>query len=296
MACLQSNKNLLIIAVSALTLMSSWQSAKADNVYSTLMEGGLTQASNWKVTLGGGALYAPKYEGSDKHSLLAVPYIDLVWKDTFFLNPIDGLGVNIFDHQGFKAGAAVAYDFGRQESDSRSELRGMGDLDAGVTATGFVEYDLKIAKLEGSVTKHFAESQGVTAEIGIGTFLPLSILFGDSVNMAAAGGDQTEKAGHGLSGPALMLSASAEWADENYMADYFGVSASQSARSGKAAFDADAGFKSISAELGLLVPVSEHILIGSTATYERLIGDAADSPLSNNDDQISGKLFVSYTF
>ena len=284
-------------AFGAAALFVTMQPANADNVFSTLMAGGLTDASNWEVTLGGGALYAPKYEGSDKHELKALPFVEVIWNDTLFLSPMDGLGANIVSYHGFTAGASIGYDGGREEKDSRSELRGMGKIDGGVTGTGFVEYDLQIAKANASVTKYFAGSEGVTAEFGISTFLPLSVLFGD----ATFGGGYSEseegaKSGHGLPGPALTLGVSAEWADDKYMRDYFGVSAAQSANSGKAAFNAGAGFKSVSAEAGLLVPVTENVMIGSMVTYERLIGDAADSPLSVNDDQLSGMLFTTYTF
>ncbi len=49
------------------------------------MEGGATQAQNWNVKLGGGVLYAPKDEGSDKHELKALPYAEIIWKDVLFL-------------------------------------------------------------------------------------------------------------------------------------------------------------------------------------------------------------------
>ncbi|MCV6601493.1 MAG: MipA/OmpV family protein, partial [Cohaesibacter sp.] len=119
---------ILPIVLGAAFLISPLQDAKADTLFTTLMQGGLTEADNWKVSLGGGLLYNPRYEGSKRHSVKALPYFDLVWKDTLFFNPIDGLGANLFDYQGFKVGAALGYDFGRKEKNSRSELKGLGDI------------------------------------------------------------------------------------------------------------------------------------------------------------------------
>lgn len=288
---------ILPIALGAAFLISPLQDAKADTLFTTLMQGGLTEADNWKVSLGGGLLYNPRYEGSKRHSVKALPYFDLVWKDTLFFNPIDGLGANLFDYQGFKVGAALGYDFGRKEKNSRSELKGLGDINAGGTARGFLEYDLKLAKAKASVTKYLVGSKGVTTQIGLSTFVPLSVLLGQSMGEAyAASQTKGEKNGHGLSGTALTLGVSAQWADKAYMRDYFGVNATQAARSGKKAFEAKAGFKSFSTDLGLLVPLTDHVIIGSKVSYTRLIGDAADSPLSLDDNQLGAQLFATYTF
>ncbi|MCV6575081.1 MAG: MipA/OmpV family protein [Cohaesibacter sp.] len=288
---------ILPIALGAVFLLSPSSSAKADSLFTTLMQGGLTEADNWKVSLGGGLLYNPRYEGSKRHSVKALPYFDLVWKDTLFFNPIDGLGANLLKYQGFKAGAALGYDFGRKEKNSRSELQGLGDIDAGGTARGFLEYDLKLAKAKASLTKYLAGSKGVTTQIGLSTFVPLSVLLGQNMGEAYATSQaKGETKGHGLPGAALTLGLSAQWADKAYMREHFGINAAQAAGSGKKTFEAKAGFKSFSTDLGLLVPLTDHVIIGSKVSYTRLIGDAADSPLSLDDNQLGGQLFASYTF
>ncbi|PLW75051.1 MipA/OmpV family protein [Cohaesibacter celericrescens] len=281
------------LGVGAVALMLSLKPVQAEDVFSTLMAGGLTDASYWDVTLGGGVMIAPKYQGSKKFSATPLPYVDVVWKDTLFLNPMKGLGANIFSSNGFKFGAAASYDFGRKEKDSRTELAGMGKIKGGVTATGFLDYDLGFVKASSSLTKYFAGSKGVTADFGLKTFVPLSVLMGGEMPQ---GGPDKSVPGHGFTEPALSLGVSAQWADKDYMQDYFGVTAAQSATSGYATHKASAGFKSVSAQAGLYVPVTEHVIIGSTVTYRRLVGDAAESPLSKRDNQVSGMIFTTYKF
>ena len=121
---------LLLLAVSS-------QPALAEDVFSTVMQGGFLTKENWTVTLGAGAIYGPKYEGSAESSVSPVPFVEINWNDTIFLSPGDGLGVNLYQSKGFVVGTSVGYDGGRQESDSRSELRGLGDIDAGVSTSGF---------------------------------------------------------------------------------------------------------------------------------------------------------------
>lgn len=281
------------IAAASTAFLVSQQPAAADDVFSTLMAGGLTEASYWDVSLGGGILYTPKYEGSKKHKALPLPYVNVVWNDTIFLSPLDGLGVNLFSSNGFTVGTSAGYDFGREEKDSRSELRGMGKIKGAVTGTAFVEYDLGFVKADGSLTKHFGGSHGVTSEIGVKTFIPLAMLTGGAMPQQGAGGSD---ANEGPSGPALSLGVSAEWADSNYMQDFFGVNATQAARSGKNAYKAEAGIKSVSANIGLFVPVTQQVTVGSTFEYSRLVGDAAKSPLSNRDNQYTAGLFATYKF
>ena len=282
----------LTCAVSFL-ILSGALPAQADNVYNTLMDGGVTEASYWDVTLGGGLFVMPQHEGSDKYRVLPLPYIDIVWRDTLFFNVKKGLGANIFSYEGFKLGASIGYNWGRKESDSRSELKGMGDISGGLNGNGFVEYDTGPVKLYSNVRRYFAGSKGWSGELGIKTFVPLSMLGG--VDAASVRPDPNA-AGHGLTGPALSLGASAEWADNAYMKDYFGVNATQSARSGHSTFDADAGFKAVALEAGLYKPIGPNFLLGTTIKYKRLVGDAAKSPVSTTRNQMSGSVFATYSF
>jgi MipA family protein len=85
----------------------------------------------------------------------------------------------------------------------------------------------------------------------------------------------------------------------DYMSTFFGVRARDSAQSGLAAFDADAGFRDVRLTLGLMVQVTEHWLLGAGVMFMRLVGDAADSPIVDDagaPNQISGGLGVAYAW
>ena len=274
-------------ALAASLLLFSFQPAAAKDVFSTLMQGGLDNASYWDVSIGGGLLYAPIYEGSNEHELTPLPYLDINWNDTLFLNPQKGLGVNLFSANGFTFGTSAGYDFGRNEKDSRKELHGMGKIKRAFTGTAFLDYTFGPVTAESSLTKHFGGSRGVTGKMGLKTFIPLAAL--DGRGMPANGAAD-------YSGPAMSLGLSTEWADGAYMKDFFGVNAAQSAASGKRTFKAESGFKSVSADIGFFVPVSENVTIGTIGEYKRLVGDAARSPVTRRNNQFSGSIFAAYKF
>ena len=83
------------------------------------------------------------------------------------------------------------------------------------------------------------------------------------------------------------------------MSTFFGVRSRDSAQSGLAAFDADAGFRDVRLTLGVVVPITEHWLVGAGVMFMRLVGDAADSPIvddAGSPNQISGGLGAAYAW
>jgi MipA family protein len=79
------------------------------------------------------------------------------------------------------------------------------------------------------------------------------------------------------------LEASATWASSDYMETFFGISPRQPARSGLDEFEADAGFKDVAVTLGLDYMVTESIGFSGRAQYKRLFGDAAGSPIVDDE-------------
>jgi MipA family protein len=101
--------------------------------------------------------------------------------------------------------------------------------------------------------------------------------------------------------PTWMLSINGftTWADEDYMTAYFGIDRRNSLRSGLKPYDADSGFKDVGITVPLRYNASEHWAIMGVAGYKRLIGDAADSPIvedEGNENQFYGGAFVIYRF
>jgi outer membrane protein len=87
--------------------------------------------------------------------------------------------------------------------------------------------------------------------------------------------------------------------DRNYHRAYFGVTPQESVATGLAVYDPDGGVHAVGAAAGLLFGLGPNWGIYSYAKYDRLVGDAARSPVVRqlgSRDQFSGGLALTYTW
>lgn len=89
------------------------------------------------------------------------------------------------------------------------------------------------------------------------------------------------------------------WSGNRYQDAWFGVTSSASVASGLPAFDPDAGIQAYGATASFLTQLGPQWGISAYAKYDRLVGDAADSPITRiygSRDQFAGGLGLSYTW
>ena len=229
--------------------------------------------SDWSFIVGAGIGYAPTYEGSDEYDVLPVPVVNVEYKDgLFFANVYDGIGSYPLRGENYKVGASIGYAPGRDESDDRKNLSGMGDVDASATANLLAEYDFGVAQLSGNVSTAVSGDYGTTAGLNLGSRYSVNDKF------------------------ILSGSVGAVWADEDHMSNNFGVSPTQSARSRYARYDAESGIKSIGFSLGATYRITDSWNTNLTFMGDQLVGDAADSPIVKDDFVPAAFLTTSYTF
>ena len=263
--------NWLRIMAGVAVLAYGTQSAQAADEDNSTSE---QAPSKWSIIIGGGGAYMPDYEGSDDYELQPFPFASVVYDDFVFLSG-PSVGVYLLNYEGFKAGPIARYSFGRDEDDNHA-LDGLGDVDDSIEVGGLLKYEIGIWSAGLTVTQDVAGGhEGLLAEATTGIAVPLT----DDLRSS--------------------LEASATWADSNYMETYFGISPGQAARSGYDVYDADGGFKDVGVTLGLDYMFTERIGIGGRAQYKRLLGDAADSPIVDDEgsaDQFLSTLFLTYRF
>lgn len=228
--------------------------------------------SDWVIRLGGFGIITPKYEGSDDHKIRAFPLIDIEYKERFFLNPVKGLGVWFWRGSQAKAGASVSYTNGRDEDDS-SYLEGLGDVDGGVTANLYLDWEPR----PWSASLHYRRQMSGD---DTGTLVDL-------------------RAGYGfrLVGPVFIKpSVRIKYADSDYNQSYFSVNPRQSANSGLPEYDADSGLNGVGAGVLALMFLNKHWSLQALCNYERLVGDAGDSPIVQDKNQIRAGVGFAYQF
>ncbi|MBI5120197.1 MAG: MipA/OmpV family protein [Rhodospirillales bacterium] len=228
---------------------------------------------NWNFVIGGGVGYAPTYEGSDEYDILPIPVVSIDYKKgLFFANVRNGIGSYPLQGKNYKVGASVAYAPGRKEDDDNKNLRGMGDLDAAATANLLAEYSFGPAQLSGIVKTGISGDFGTTVEANFGTRHSVT----DKIIMSGSVG--------------LI------WADKEHMNNRFGVSSSQSTASGYSQYDAGSGIKSAGFSVGATYLLTEKWNVNLTFKGDKLLGDAADSPIVKNEFVPSAFLTTSYKF
>ncbi len=157
---------------------------------------------------------------------------------------------------------------GAREADEFSELEGLDDIDPSLEIGGGLEftgpnYEL-FAKLRYGVIGH----ESFVAEFGSDLYYRPT----DQLTFKA--------------GPRVLVG------DDDFAQTYFGVSAAESAASSFDAFDAGGGMISAGAKAEATYAINDDWEVIGTLKYEKLQEDAADSPITQSDEQISGSIVL----
>ena len=228
---------------------------------------------DWSFSLGVMAGVKPDYEGSDDYEFAWAPDVRVSWRDIVVLR---GKSLRIvYRGDRLRAGALVAAEGGRDEDDNNA-LRGLGDVDNGIAAGAFLDYRLiKRITLKSEFRQEFAGGHGgALLDIGVDMRVPLDK-------------------------PWIRAYFGATLASDDYMEEFFAINANQSAGSGLPQSDADAGMKSFTFSLSSGFDITENWVVGATAIYSRLTGDAGDSPIvesRGSKDQFTVGAGVTYQF
>ncbi|WP_155931694.1 MipA/OmpV family protein [Methylopila sp. 73B] len=224
---------------------------------------------DWNVVIGGGAIYKPEYEGSDKFEVKPFPLISATYGDWLHLNT-KGLTVDVWKWEGFKVSARGGYEVGRNDNDSRY-LKGLGDIDPGGVVGGLLSYQAGPFQIYAGLDQTIGGSEGMT-----GTF----------------GG----KASHQYERFIFSADASATWANNRHMDAYFGISSRQSLNSGLPEYEAKSGIKRVDLSASVTYMVTENWLVTGVGGAGLLVGDAKDSPVVKDDVQPFVMLGAGYRF
>lgn len=207
-----------------------------------------------QFTIGAGAAYGPDYFGAEDYSfsptgVLRFDYIRLPGGFEF------GSSGAVGYLQGFGPRGSARYIRERDASDY-AEIDGLDDVDAALELGLGLGYDATywraFADMRYGVIGHHA---------WVGEFGADAILRPNDAWVVNFG-------------------PRASWGAGPFMDTYFGINPSESRKSGLDTFDPSAGFYGVGVELGARYSFSESWGVEGKAGYERLINDAADSPIT----------------
>lgn len=181
-------------------------------------------------TVGLGYLNAMKYSGSDERDSTVVPYFNIQY-DSFFLDAVDGLGLNLNLNNDIYLTQSLGYSLGRVDSNAdwragSTKLKGMGKIKLAATSSTTIGWNIgDTLSIEGNLTAPFTDSQGVKYRAGI-----KYRLWSDNRNT-------------------LVFSSNANFGDSRYNNTFYGVSNTQSRNSGYSKYKASSGLYSMDADI-----------------------------------------------
>jgi outer membrane protein len=227
-------------------------------------------SSEWRISVGGAALLRPEWDGAKNQDWLVAPDVDVRWRDQFFASFRTGVGWNLVNENGLRVGPYAKLKFGRDEGDDVA-LRGLGDVDPTIEVGGFADWAWGPVRASLEIRQGVGGHEGLVAEAGVDARARL----GDQVFVSV--------------GPRIR------WADGQYTQTYFGVTPTQSVRSGLPVFTAGGGVESSGINVSVGWRPNDRLVITAFGEQSVLDGDAGESPLvrlrGDKDQQRFGLAF-----
>jgi outer membrane scaffolding protein for murein synthesis (MipA/OmpV family) len=251
-------KLLLTTAMAGLTTMTP---AMADE----------TTDKQYVLDLGVGVMAQPRYPGSDE--TIFVPY-PLIAVGKFF---VPGYGDVGGGNEIRRLSVYPSFNFiGKRDAGDSNELEGMKDVDWSLEAGLGVAYRYDWLRGFVEVRQGFNGYSGQVAEFGFDVI-----------------GNPTEKM-------EVMVGPRAGWGSDDYMQTYFGITAKEAAKSPNfdRAYDASAGFSTVGVAANASYDLSDKLTLRVRGGWDRLIGDAGNSPLvkEGSANQFYGGVGLTHEF
>ncbi len=227
--------------------------------------------SAWEFSVGGGAVYAPRYEGAANDRLRFMPLLGASYNDgRFFISLLRGIGYNFSEVKNMQYGVRISPRLGRRES-ADPHLSGMGNI--GFTPEAGLFFNRRFAPWYVS-SGISAGSHGTHVEAGAGIGFPVSAL---------------DRLGVGIN---------LNWGDSKFNQTYFGVTDAQAAASGNVltTYSASAGIKDYAVTANWLHNYNRSWFSTAGLSYKWLAGSAKQSPLTQRDSAGSANFLVGYRF
>jgi outer membrane protein len=251
------------ILIASAALLPAWGAASAQ------------EKEDLRVRVGIGAQVRPDFIGADSTEVAPLWKINIAHgTDPFkFSAPDYSPGLPLVSTGGFSVGPAANIASSRKNSDVGAPV---GRVSTTIEAGAFASYQL-------------SESLHLRAEVlkGIG---------GHNGIVGAVGADKIWRDGDRYVfsiGPRVLFS------DARYQRAYFGVTPDASIATGLPAYRPRGGLHGVAATSSMSYQLDRRWGLFGFARYERLVGDAAKSPIIRelgSHNQLSGGLGLNYTF
>lgn len=232
-------------------------------------------AESYRVRVGVGAQVQPDYPGADSTRVAPYPKISVAKGDQPFGFGAhdDSFSIDLVSSGGFSFGPAVAIGQRRNDSDVGAPV---GDVGRAVEVGGFAQYYFgDNFRIRGELRQGLGGHDGLVGSVGADYVVRDADRYAFSI------------------GPRLRFGGG------DYMDAYYGVTPQVALLTGLPAYDPGGGVEAVGAVAGLNYPLGGPWGLFGYGRYDRLVGDAKDSPIVRqfgSPDQFSAGLGISYMF
>lgn len=225
-------------------------------------------AAQRTVTLGLGAQAYPQYPGADSYGISPLQIFDLrrPGQPITFESADDGAGFGLLRRDSVvNFGPAIRFQNKREEDDVGAAV---GDVGFTVEVGGFVEVlPSRNFRIRAELRKGLGGHRALVGSLGA------DVIFRDDQNYIFSIGPRVR------------------WADNRYHDRYFGVTPAVAGATGLATLDPNGGIYAVGGIANFTHRLGRNWGLQAYAGYDRLVGDAADSPIVRafgSRDQFSG--------
>jgi outer membrane protein len=243
--------------------MSAWSAADAQD------------SRDIRVRVGAGAQLRPKYVGSDDTSVAPLFHINIArhGRQFSFTAPDDSPSIALTSANGLAFGVAGNVEGRRKASDVGAPV---DSIKRTFEAGAFAQYEWRDSfRVRVELLKGIGGHHGLLGTIGADKIWRDGDRYVVSV------------------GPRVLFS------DGRYQRAYFGVSPGVAVATGLPSYRPGSGIYAVAAASGITYALNDRWGLFGFARYERLVGDAAKSPIVRrfgSRNQLSGGVGLNYTF
>lgn len=206
-----------------------------------------------EFTVLGGVKLGPAYIGSDSYELKPSAGMELD-----YLRIPGGYQIGSPGPRDYGGGFRPRFSFrylGDRDTDENPELAGLDDIETSIEIGAGLGYEARDFRVFADVRNGVIGHNEWVGEVGADAIARPR----DELTLSA--------------GPRFNFGGS------DFVDDYFGVTPEEAARSGLPAYDPSSGLVSVGMELSAHYEFTERWGVEGVAAYERLVDDAADSPV-----------------
>ncbi|MEM6852602.1 MAG: MipA/OmpV family protein [Pseudomonadota bacterium] len=232
----------------------------------------------------GGVAALPEFEGSGDFRVVPLVIANFnAFGARIEVEGIQSITVDVVPHPVWRAGPAFGAWLPRNDNADDPRVALLPEVDFAVEVGGFVGFETPFGPLdEGRLSGDVSVRHDVaSAHEGLVVKADLDYFFAASRRLR------------------FLVGANATYANGDYFDSYFTVTDDVAAVSGLAAFDADPGLKDVGVEASAILSFSPKYALFVRSAYNRLLSDAADSPIvedigSENQVFVGGGLFYAF--